>query len=75
MKIIKKPKFLPTQFTCPVCGCVYEAVYGEYNLFCGGTMRNYMGTVKQCKCPICKNMNYMTDEFEEDKPDGTTTSD
>lgn len=75
MKIIKKPKLSPTQFTCQACGCVYEAVYGEYTLFCDGLMHNYRGTVKQCKCPICENINHITDEFEEDKPDGTTTSD
>ncbi len=75
MKILKKPKLVPTEFTCCACGCVYIAEYGEYTIKSDGFMRIYNGTVKECKCPMCENTNHVTDEFEEDTSDGTTTSD
>ena len=46
MKILKKPKLVPTEFTCCACGCVYIAEYGEYTIKSDGFMRIYNGTVK-----------------------------
>lgn len=66
MKIIKKPKLAPTVFHCRACGCVYEAEYGEYNIYSDVFTQTYHKTLKECKCPMCKAVNQVNDGFEEE---------
>lgn len=61
MKIIKqgsRRKVAQTRyFQCNVCGCEFEADYGEYQLVSiEATIRDYV--VAKCKCPFCRQMAY-----------------
>ena len=64
MKIIKEgdpKKIFTEQFTCWNCGCVFEAIQGEWKN--GTTKTDWLNHIdKMCKCPYCNTMTYKYNE-------------
>lgn len=57
MKIIKKGTIcgnIKTKiFTCPECGCIFEATDDEYEILKSETYGGYIGTYFKITCPYC----------------------